>query len=116
MEHTDRPTALAARAQQSAREGAKIATLTAGERQVIMLVGEGLRNEEIARRLSLSESTVHQHLRAISAKLGVGGRLELLVYAYESINRSGEGKTPELEKPRDNGCQIAAISAAPPDC
>ncbi len=33
-----------------------------------------------------------------------------------SINRSGEGKTPELEKKQDNGCQIAAISAAPPDC
>ena len=34
----------------------------------------------------------------------------------ESINRSGEGKTPELEKPQDNGCQTAAVSAAPPGC
>ena len=64
------------------REGAKIATLTDREREVITLVGEGLRNKQIADRLAISETTVRHHLTAIFAKLEVTDRLELVIHAY----------------------------------
>jgi two-component system, NarL family, nitrate/nitrite response regulator NarL len=64
-------------------EGAKIATLTEREREVITLVGAGLRNKHIAERLYISEATARHHLTAIFAKLGVTGRFELAIYAYQ---------------------------------
>ena len=61
---------------------AKIALLSPRERQVIALVGQGLRNKEIATDLSLSETTVRHHLTSVFSKLGVSDRLELIIYAY----------------------------------
>jgi len=61
---------------------AKIATLTARERQVIALVGEGLCNRQIAQRLALSQSTMRRDLASIFRKLGVAERLDLILYAY----------------------------------
>jgi len=64
-------------------EAAKIAALTRRERQVITLVGQGLRNKQIAERLFISEATVRHHLTAIFTKLDVADRLELVIYAYQ---------------------------------
>jgi DNA-binding NarL/FixJ family response regulator len=64
-------------------ERMKIAALTEREREVIGLIGEGLRNKQIAERLFISEATVRHHLTAIFAKLGVADRLELVIYAYQ---------------------------------
>jgi two-component system, NarL family, nitrate/nitrite response regulator NarL len=75
---------------QSNPEAVTTATLSPRERQVITLVGEGLRNKEIARRLCISESTVRHHLSSIFSKLGVAERLELVIYAY----RHGLAKIP----------------------
>ena len=61
---------------------ARIASLTARERDVVNLVGEGLANKAIAERLSISDNTVRHHLTSIFAKLGVTDRLSLVVYAY----------------------------------
>jgi DNA-binding NarL/FixJ family response regulator len=63
-------------------EFAKIATLTARERQVIALIAEGLKNKQIARRLSISDTTARHHLSSIYSKLGVSDRVELLIYAF----------------------------------
>ena len=72
-------------------KAAKIATLTEREREVVSLVGEGLKNKEIANRLRpftnrlrpfISETTVRHHLTSIYDKLGVSNRLELVIYAY----------------------------------
>jgi two-component system, NarL family, nitrate/nitrite response regulator NarL len=60
----------------------RIASLTARERDVVDLVGEGLANKAIAERLSISDNTVRHHLTSIFAKLGVTDRLSLVVYAY----------------------------------
>lgn len=57
--------------------------LTPREREIVALLGQGLRNEAVARELGISEKTVRNQLTAIYAKLGVSGRLELVVYAYE---------------------------------
>jgi DNA-binding NarL/FixJ family response regulator len=59
------------------------ARLTQRERQVIALVGEGLRNSQIARRLSISEVTVRNHLTSIFRKLELGNRFQLVIYAFQ---------------------------------
>ena len=63
-------------------ESAKIANLSSRERQVIVMLSQGLKNKEIANRLLISEKTVGHHLSSIFSKLDVKDRLELLVYAY----------------------------------
>ena len=63
------------------REAAGI--LTPREVEIVGLVVEGKRNKEIAERLSITEGTVKLHLHHIYDKLGVGGRLELVVFAQE---------------------------------
>src|ERR1051326_3179801 len=63
-------------------DAARIATLTQREREVVALIGEGLKNKQIAVRLFVSETTVQHHLSSIFAKLGVSDRLELVIYAY----------------------------------
>jgi len=61
---------------------ARIAALTERERDVIALVGEGLKNKRIAERLSITETTVGHHLTSIFAKLGVESRLEMVIFAH----------------------------------
>jgi two-component system, NarL family, nitrate/nitrite response regulator NarL len=63
-------------------EAAKITALSAREREVITLVGQGLKNQAIAARLCIAESTVRHHLSTIFAKLDVADRLALVIYAY----------------------------------
>ncbi|HZA51192.1 MAG TPA: response regulator transcription factor [Myxococcaceae bacterium] len=63
-------------------ERAKVESLTAREREIIVRVGEGLKSEAIAQKLGISEKTVRNHLSQIFDKLGVTDRLELLLYAY----------------------------------
>ncbi len=62
----------------------KIALLSAREREVISLVGEGLKNQQIADQLFLSEVTIRHHLTSIFKKLAVTDRLELVIYAYQN--------------------------------
>jgi DNA-binding NarL/FixJ family response regulator len=59
----------------------RIASLTPREREVIGLIGEALRNKEIAERLHISLATVSHHLTAIFRKLEVGDRTSLVIYA-----------------------------------
>jgi two-component system nitrate/nitrite response regulator NarL len=63
-------------------EAARIAALTEREREVIALVGEGLKNKQIGSRLSITETTVGHHLTSIFAKLGVESRLEMVLFAH----------------------------------
>jgi two-component system, NarL family, nitrate/nitrite response regulator NarL len=63
-------------------EAAKISGLTAREREVIVLIAEGLKNKQIAERLFISETTVTHHLSSIFSKLGVSDRLELVIYTF----------------------------------
>jgi DNA-binding NarL/FixJ family response regulator len=61
-----------------------IARLTEREREIVTLVGEGLSNQEIARRLVVSPATAKTHVSRSMVKLGVRDRAQLVVLAYES--------------------------------
>jgi DNA-binding NarL/FixJ family response regulator len=56
--------------------------LTEREREVIVLVRQGLSNKDIAYQLSISDSTVRHHLTSIFDKVGVPNRQKLLVHAH----------------------------------
>ncbi len=60
----------------------KIESLTRREREIVALVGEGLRNAAIAERLFISEATVRNHLTSILSKLALADRFDLAVYAF----------------------------------
>jgi DNA-binding NarL/FixJ family response regulator len=59
-------------------------TLTEREREVTALVAEGLSNDEIAGRLTISPATAKTHVSRSMGKLGARDRAQLVVFAYES--------------------------------
>ncbi|MDT0542795.1 MULTISPECIES: response regulator transcription factor [Streptomyces] len=63
---------------------AALVELTEREREVMALVGIGLSNEEIARRLVVSPLTAKTHVSRTMIKLGARDRAQLVVLAYES--------------------------------
>ena len=50
--------------------------------EVLMLLGEGLANKPIGRKLGISACTVKQHVQAILREFGAANRLQAVVYAY----------------------------------
>jgi DNA-binding CsgD family transcriptional regulator/tetratricopeptide (TPR) repeat protein len=54
---------------------AAVAGLTAREQEVLALLSQGLPDKEIARRLVISERTVHRHVSSILAKMGASTRM-----------------------------------------
>jgi len=61
---------------------AKINSLTTREKEVMSLIGEGLKNKAIAERLFISETTVRHHLTSVFSKLEITSRLELVIFAF----------------------------------
>jgi NarL family two-component system response regulator LiaR len=58
--------------------------LTAREREVLVLIGRGYRNKQIARELGISEKTVKTHVGRVLAKLGVDDRTQAAVMAVRA--------------------------------
>ena len=64
--------------------------LSAREREIALLVAEGLPNKDVARRLNLSEGTVRIHVHNIYQKTGIGSRAALtaLTLMHRDLLRS----------------------------
>ena len=62
-------------------------SLTNREREIIVMVAEGLSNKEVAKRLSISEATVKIHLHNVYQKVGVANRTALaaLAITYQDV-------------------------------
>ena len=67
-----------------AAESRKLARLTERERQVLLLVGEGRSNQEIADLLVIAESTAKTHVKRILAKIDAHDRAQAVVFVYRS--------------------------------
>jgi DNA-binding NarL/FixJ family response regulator len=63
-------------------EALRIASLTPRERQIVVLITEGLTNKDIAGRIFISEATARNHLTSILDKLQLRDRFQLAVYAF----------------------------------
>ena len=61
----------------------RLETLTPREREIVRLVSEGLKNKQIAARLSVADVTVRHHLTSVFSKLDVPDRLSLVVFAFQ---------------------------------
>ena len=63
---------------------AELVTLTERELEILVLVGQGQSNADIAARLSISPQTAKTHVNRVMQKLGVHDRAQLVIIAYES--------------------------------
>jgi DNA-binding NarL/FixJ family response regulator len=66
------------------RARARVAELTDREREVLALLGQGLSNAEIGRRLYLVEGTVKSYVSAILTRLPARNRVQAAIVAYEA--------------------------------
>ena len=78
---------LAAQGKDASELMARLSTLTPQQVRVLMMLGEGLLNKQIAFRLNVSEATIKAHVSAILQKLGVDSRTQAVI----AINKIDSG-------------------------
>ncbi|MET8830418.1 response regulator transcription factor [Streptomyces sp. NPDC004610] len=60
-----------------------LGSLTEREREILVAIGKGWTNGEIAARFVLSESTVKTHVGRVLAKIGARDRIQAVIFAYD---------------------------------
>lgn len=78
------------RLRERAADANPASALTAQEKRVLELVGEGLTNRQIAQRMYLSEKTAKNYVSSVLAKLGMHRRSEAAALAARMAGSSGE--------------------------
>jgi DNA-binding NarL/FixJ family response regulator len=73
--------------------------LSQRELEVLMLMTQGKRNEQIARQLVLSEGTIKNHISSIYVKLGVHSRAEAVAWAWQHGLGAGNSPPPVSKQP-----------------
>jgi DNA-binding NarL/FixJ family response regulator len=68
----------------NAAEDPRLASLSGREKEVLIAVGQGWTNTEIAERLFLTESTVKKHVGRVLAKVGARDRIQAVIFAYDA--------------------------------
>jgi two-component system response regulator DevR len=68
------------RIREGKQEDARLASLNAQERKILMLIAEGLTNRQIGERLFLAEKTVKNNVSSLLAKLGMQRRTQAAVF------------------------------------
>ncbi len=63
---------------------ARLAELTDREREVLVLIGNGHSNSEIAASLFIAEQTVKTHVGKVLAKVGARDRVQAVIFAYDT--------------------------------
>jgi DNA-binding NarL/FixJ family response regulator len=58
--------------------------ITQREEEILLAVARGRTNDEVARELYISVSTVKTHIASLMAKLGARNRVEIAMWAYET--------------------------------
>ena len=66
------------------RGAARLAELTDREREVLVLIGNGHSNSEIAASLFIAEQTVKTHVGKVLAKVGARDRVQAVIFAYDT--------------------------------
>ncbi|MFD3581529.1 response regulator [Streptomyces sp. NPDC058683] len=73
-------------------EDPRLASLTEREREILVAIGKGWTNGEIAARFVVTESTVKTHVGRVLAKIGARDRVQAVIFAYDQgIARPGAG-------------------------
>ncbi|GAA3901961.1 response regulator [Microbacterium invictum] len=62
----------------------RLAELTEREREVLVLIGQGRSNSEIASALFIAEQTVKTHVGKVLAKVGARDRVQAVIFAYDA--------------------------------
>ena len=81
-------TVLTTMAAESRQTASSMTRLSDRERQISFLVAQGLKNRDIAEKLSISENTVKRHMQSIFGKTGARDRLELAVLALTELSQA----------------------------
>jgi two-component system nitrate/nitrite response regulator NarL len=83
-----------------------MALLTPREKDVVRLVAEGMRNQEIAASLNVGEHTIRNYVFRIFDKLGLSSRVELVLYALSGVKENSTPTPDAFGAPSENCARI----------